>query len=79
MIPDREIPVKNLPPDLYNKILAETSLKLGDFQNLLFKIYFDKHLNTYFCGLITSDRRNSYPLGPETSKEIINFLLKNPD
>jgi len=79
MIPDQEIPVKNLPPDLFNKILAETSLKLGDFQNLLFKIYFDKRLDTYFCGLITADRRASYPLGPETSKEIISFLLKKKD
>ncbi len=77
MIPDQEIPVKNLPPDLYNKILAETSLKLGDFQHLLFKIYFDKRLDAYFCGLVTSDLSSSYPLGPETSKEMISFLLKS--
>jgi hypothetical protein len=77
MIPDQEIPVKNLPPELYNKILAETSLKLGDFEHLFFKIFFDQRLDTYFCGLVTADRRSSYPLGPETSKEMISFLLKS--
>jgi hypothetical protein len=76
MIPDQEIPVTDLPPDLYNKILAETSLKLGDFRDLYFKIYFDKTFDTYFCGLITADRSSSYPLLPETSKEVMSFLLK---
>ena len=77
MIPDQEIPVTNLPADLYNRILAETSLKLEDFRNLLFKIYYDNNLDAYFCGLVTEDRSASYPLGPETSKEVMTFLLKH--
>jgi len=76
VIPDQEIPVTDLPPELYNKILSETSLKLGDFRHLLFKIFFDETLNTYFCGLVTEDRSASYPLGVETSKEVISFLIK---
>jgi len=80
MIPDQEIPVTDLPPELYNKILEQTGLKLGDFRNLNFKIFFDRTLDTYFCGLITSDRSSSYPLLPETSKEVMAFLMKrNPD
>jgi len=80
LIPDQEIPVTDLPPELYNKILEQTGLKLGDFRNLYFKIFFDKTLDTYFCGLITADRSSSCPLLPETSKEVMAFLLKrNPD
>jgi hypothetical protein len=75
LIPDQEIPVTDLPPDLYNKILEQTGLKLGDFRDLYFKIFFDKRLDTYFCGLVTSDRSSSYNLSPETSKEVMSFLM----
>jgi len=76
LIPDQEIPVTNLPPELYNKILDHTKLTLGDFQDLYFKIFFDKRLDNYFCGLVTSDRTASYSLAPELSKEVMAFLLK---
>jgi hypothetical protein len=75
LIPDQEVPVTDLPPDLYNKILEQTGLKLGDFRDLYFKIFFDKRLDTYFCGLVTSDRSSSYNLSPETSKEVMSFLM----
>ena len=52
LIPDQEIPVTDLLPDLWTKIASETKLKLGDFSDLLFKIHFDKVLDTYFCGLV---------------------------
>jgi len=76
VIPDQEIPVSDLPSELCNKILSETSLKLEDFRKLLFKIYYDDRLDAYFSGLVTEDRSASYPLGPETSKEVMTFLLK---
>jgi len=76
VIPDQEAPVIDLPAGLCNKILEQTGLKLGDFRDLYFKIYFDKTFDTYFCGLVTANRSSSYPLSPETSKEVMAFLMK---
>jgi len=75
LIPDQEIPVTDLPPDLYNKILQETG-DLGDFRDLRFKIFFDKTLDTYICGLVTSTTTSFYPLTEEMSKEVMAFLWK---
>jgi hypothetical protein len=76
LIPDQEIPVTDLSPELYDKILEQTGLKLGDFLDLYFKIFFDKRLDTYICVLTNSDKSSYYLLSPETSKEVMAFLMK---
>jgi hypothetical protein len=76
MIPDQEIPVSNLPPELWQKILKENRLGFRDFDNLVFKITYDKTNTEYFCRLKSLTRETVYPLKPETTKLLISFLMK---